>query len=114
MKNINYYAQAGLKDSGIDVGDFNLYFVFKRAYKNKAFKINIKNSKYFKLIFDKTTVEEKTILMVSMLETLPNKMVESYVESLGIINAYQTILDFSKSGSTDPNYNERLSFLKNY
>ena len=58
-KNINYYAQAGLKDSGIDVGDFNLYFVFKRAYKNKAFKINIKNSKYFKLIFDKTTVEEK-------------------------------------------------------
>ena len=112
-KNINYYAQAGLKDSGIDVGDFNLYFVFKRAYKNKAFKINIKNSKYFKLIFDKTTVEEKTIPMVSMLETLPNKMVESYVESLGIIDAYQTILDFSKSGSTDPNYNERLSSLKN-
>ena len=51
--------------------------------------------------------------MVSMLETLPNKMVESYVESLGIIDAYQTILDFSKSGSTDPNYNERLSSLKN-
>ena len=111
-KNVNYYAKAGLKDSGIDADNFNLYFVFKRAYKNKAFKINIKNNKYFKLIFDKTIVEEKTIPMVSMLKTLPNKMVNNYVESLGIIDDYQTILDFSKSKSMDPNYGERLNSLK--
>jgi len=112
-KNVNYYVRGGMKlRDGFNVEDFNLYFVVKKAYKNKAFKINFKNNKSFKLIFDQTDVNKQQHGMITMLETIPTKIVNNYVEALGVIDAYQTFLDFSKKDSTDPGYENRILLLK--
>ena len=112
-KNVNYYVRGGMKlRDGFNVEDFNLYFVVKKAYKNKAFKINFKNNEYFKLIFKQTAINEQQQGIVTMVETLPTKIVNNYVEALGVIDAYQTFLDFSKQDSTDPEYKNKILSLK--
>ena len=77
-KNVNYYVRGGMKlRDGFNVEDFNLYFVVKKAYKNKAFKINFKNNEYFKLIFKQTAINEQQRGTVTMVETLPTKIVNN-------------------------------------
>ena len=70
--------------------NLNLYFVYKRAYKNKAFKITLKNNKYFAYIFkcfekDKKTLIKKEQIVLDVVSSLPSDLITNYIESLAIL-----------------------------
>ena len=91
--NVHYYARADDVEK-VDRYQNNLsfYFVFKRAYKNKAFKITFKNNKYlthiFKLFKKRISYQENNIK--DIVSNLPSRIITNYTESLGVLEHYQS------------------------
>ena len=81
--NVHYYLRADDIEKVKDHKDnVNLYFVYKRAYKNKAFKIKLKNNKSFSHILklfekDKNLIEKEKI---DQHEFLRNKLQNDTIE----------------------------------
>ena len=97
--NSHYYLRADDVEKVKDHKDnLNLYFVYKRAYKNKAFKITLKNNKYFAYIFkcfekDKKTLIKKEQIVLDVVSSLPSDLITNYIESLAILERYETLKD---------------------
>ena len=98
---VHYYLNANdVEKVKAHANNLNFYFVFKRAYKNKAFKITFKNNKHITRIFDvfnKTPGKEKKVK--DIVSNLPSDLITNYAEGLGVIEAYETRLDAEKEGS---------------
>ena len=106
----SYFARGGFKNNpAININDVNIYFVFKKAFKNKAFKINLKNNKSLISSFNKTAVLDKQHQgIINTVNILPKKYVENYVEGLGVLDNYETILDMEGVQGRD----EEFQFIK--
>ena len=101
--NVHYYLRADDVEKIKDHKDrMNLYFVYKRAYKNKAFKIPLKNNESFSHIFklfkkDKNLIEKERILL-DIISALPPNVITNYMESLGLLERYETFKDIEEKG----------------
>jgi len=101
--NTHYYLRADDVEKVKDHKDnVNLYFVYKRAYKNKAFKITLKNNKCFSHIFklfekDKSTINKEKIVL-DIVSVLPPNLITNYMEALGLLERYETFLEIEKKG----------------
>ena len=101
--NCHYYLRADDVEKVKDhKNNLNLYFVYKRAYKNKAFKITLKNNKYFAHIFkcfekDKSTLIKKEQIVLDIVSSLPSDLITNYLESLGTLERYETLKDVKES-----------------
>ena len=101
--NCHYYLRADDVEKVKDYkNNLNLYFVYKRAYKNKAFKITLKNNKYFAHIFkcfekDKSTLIKKEQIVLDVVSSLPSDLITNYLESLGTLERYETLKDVKES-----------------
>ena len=101
--NVHYYLRADDVEKVKDHKDnLNLYFVYKRAYKNKAFKITLKNNKSFSHIFDlfekDKSIVEKEKLVLDIISVLPPSLIINYMESLGLLERYETFQEMEKKG----------------
>ena len=79
--------------------NLNLYFVFKKAYKNKAFKITLKNHESIIRTLNisaKTNAEDKQA--ESILSNLPPDLTAKYVDSLGVLEKYERTSEYEKHG----------------
>ena len=101
--NVHYYLRADDIEKVKDHKDnVNLYFVYKRAYKNKAFKIKLKNNKSFSHILklfekDKNLIEKERIVL-DVISVLPPRLITNYMESLGVLERYETFKDIEEKG----------------
>ena len=113
--NCHYYLRADDVEKVKDhKNNLNLYFVYKRAYKNKAFKITLKNNKYFAYIFkcfekDKSTLIKKEQIVLDVVSSLPSDLITNYIESLAILERYETLKDIK-----DKNFDTNESLEKEY
>ena len=76
----------------------NLYIVFKKAFKNKAFKITFKNNKYIHHVI-KTFYETKDEAYKKIKKLhlgLPSDLFENYVEATGVLEYYESKLSFEE------------------
>ena len=94
------------------INSISFYIVFKRAYKNKAFKITFKKNKYltyiFKLALKEQTKKEDHIKDV--VSTLPAPLITNFVEALGIAERYEMILDSEKLSGKEAAEDLKKSF----
>ena len=94
--------------------NLSFYFVFKRAYKNKAFKITFKNNKYlthiFKLFKKRISSEENNIK--DIVSNLPSRIIINYIESLGLLEKYELYRELTQSEELTPDqekdYKQRM------
>jgi len=94
--NVHYYVRSNdVEKVAPYQNNLSFYFVFKRAYKNKAFKITFKNNKYlthiFKLFKKRISLQETSIK--DIVSNLPSRITINYMESLGILEHYQLYRD---------------------
>ena len=98
----------------------NLYIVFKKAYKNKAFKITFKNNKYLNCItklFNDIIQRDNIFNQLKTLHLgLPSNLLINYVESLGVLEQYESVLTIEQHGYKDPEIDSagvsRIDFSK--
>jgi len=94
--------------------NLSFYFVFKRAYKNKAFKITFKNNKYlthiFKLFKKRISRQENNIK--DIVSNLPSRITINYIESLGLLEKYELYRELSQSeeltSDQEKDYKQRM------
>jgi len=114
-QNVHYYLRADeVKKVRPYKNNLNFYFVFKRAYKNKAYKISFKNNKFITHIFDlfdkpsaHSTLEKKC---ADMITNLPSALLTNYVESNGMFELYEEQADMTKLGEK---YEQKIKQLVN-
>ena len=86
--------------------NINFYIVFKRAYKNKAFKITFKNNKYINKLFELSTTEDKFYHKLKTLNLgLPSSLSTNYIEALGVLEQYEKVLSSEEQGTPSPELN---------
>ena len=94
-----YFCYDGIEKIQKHKDNLNFYIVFKRAYKNKAFKITFKNNKYlthiFKTHFQEQRKEEKYV--ENIVSALPANVKTNFVNSLGVLERYEMLLDTEQS-----------------
>ena len=74
--------------------NLNFYIVFKKAYKNKAFKITFKNNKYINYIFGLFDTKDDLYNNLKTLQLgLPSSLLTNYIEALGVLEQYEKGLD---------------------
>lgn len=78
-----------------NINNINFYIVFRRAYKNKAFKITFKDNKYLKHIINlfNNFHSEPQKLVTSIAANMPSSFMENYVDSLGVLERYELVAD---------------------
>ena len=107
-----YFRHPDIEKIKKHINNISFYIVFKRAYKNKAFKITFKNNKYltyiFKLALKKQTKKEDHIKDV--VSNLPAPIITNFVEALGIAERYEMILDSEKSTEKEATEDFKKSF----
>jgi len=91
--NVHYYLRSNdVEKVARYQNNLSFYFVFKRAYKNKAFKITFKNNKYlthiFKIFKKRLSRQENNIK--DIISNLPSRITTNYMESLGILEHYES------------------------
>ena len=82
--------------------NFTLYIVFTRAHKNKAYKINLKNSYGIKetyKCFEESTDDVGTKKGEHIFNNLPKSITKKYTEVLGLFGKYETLYDQSQEGT---------------
>ena len=102
-QDVHYYLRADhIKKMKPYKNNLNFYFVFKKAYKNKAYKISFKNNKYVTHIFDlfdrpsiDSPIEKQCIDIVAH---LPSDFLLNYIESNGVFELYEEQADIEKLG----------------
>ena len=104
--NIHYYVRSNdVEKVAPYQKNLSFYFVFKRAYKNKAFKITLKNNKYlthiFKLFKKRISPQENNIKAI--VSTLPSRITINYIESLGILEKYEMYQEMEESTEKEGN-----------
>ena len=94
-----YFRHQDIEKIKKHINNLSFYIVFKKAYKNKAFKITFKNNKYltyiFKLALKNQKEKEKDVL--NIVSNLPDTLITNFVEALGVSERYEMILDSEKS-----------------
>ena len=106
-RDVHYYLRSDEVEKVKNHKDnLNLYFVFKRAYKNKAFKITLKNNTYINHIFnlfDEKEIDEKKINEIKncrdIFSSLPNKLLTEFVEAMGVLEHYEELLGLENEGN---------------
>ena len=95
------------------INNISLYIVFKRAYKNKAFKITFKNNKYLTCIFKLALKEpaKKEDHIKDVVPNLPAPIITNFVDALGIAERYEMLLDTEKSTEKEATENFKKSFV---
>ena len=96
-----YLSSADIKNVKEHKNNLSFYFVFKRAYKNKAFKITFKNNKHVDYIFnlfEKQSKDQKFNKITDIISKLPSSLTTNYIESLGVLEKYELLLDAEKGG----------------
>ena len=78
-----------------NIDNISFYIVFRRAYKNKAFKITFKNNKYLKHIINLSTNfhSKPQKLVTDIVANLPSSFVENYIDSLGVLERYELVAE---------------------
>ena len=79
--------------------NFTLYIVFTRAHKNKAYKINLKNSYGIRetyKCFEESTDDVGTKKGEYIFNNLPKSITKKYTEVLGLFGKYETLYDQSQ------------------
>mgnify|MGYP003135017111 FL=1 len=82
--------------------NFTLYIVFTRAHKNKAYKINLKNSHGIRetyKCFEESTDDVGTKKGEHIFNNLPKSITKKYTEVLGLFGKYETLYDQSQEGT---------------
>ena len=94
-----YFRHYDIEKIKKNINNINFYIVFKRAYKNKAFKITFKNNKYLIHIL-KLAIEFKdkeVAYLDDITSNLPASLITNFVEALGIAERYEMVLDTERS-----------------
>ena len=107
-----YFRHQDIEKIKKHINNLSFYIVFKKAYKNKAFKITFKNNKYltyiFKLALKNQKEKEKDVL--NIVSNLPDTLITNFVEALGVSERYEMILDSEKSTNKEAMENLLKSF----
>ena len=94
------------------INNISFYIVFKKAYKNKAFKITFKNNKYLTHIFKLALKDhpEKEKHVQDVVSKLPSPLITNFVEALGVVERYELILQSEKSTGKEAAENLKKSY----
>ena len=97
-----YLSSADIKNVKDYKNNLSFYFVFKKAYKNKAFKITFKNNKYVNYIFnlfEKQNKDQEFNKITDLISKLPSSLTTNYIESLGVLEKYEILLEAERSAT---------------
>ena len=100
----NYFFRADDEEKVKKYKDnLSFYIVFKKAYKNKAFKITLKNNVYLKHVFQGYETQKEIFKRFRYILTeLPAEVMTNYVEAAGVLEQYEKASEVKKQALSNP------------